>query len=286
MYTNIKMKISIIIPVYNEEKHIEECIKSLLLQNHPNYEIIVVDDGSNDKTIQILNNFASRQKIILLKQNHRGPAHARNLGNSVAGGEILVFVDGDMFFEKYFLENLVLPIISSKSKGTFSKEEYVANWNNKIAKFWQYNRGIFSDRMIEDKYIRNAPVFRAILKSEFDKVSGFDDIGYTDDWSLSRKLGYQSTSCDGAKYYHHNPETYSEVWTQAEWIGKNEFISGTFLRKIKSFLKFNLISSIIKGVITAIRFKEIGYVVFQVIYDLAIMTAIVNQIYKNNNKIK
>lgn len=279
------MKISVVIPTYNEEKHIKDCIESLLRQSYPNFEIIVVDDGSIDKTVQILNDFASRQKIILLKQNHLGPAHARNLGVDFSGGEILVFVDADMIFEEDFLKDLVNPIVNHKSKGTFSQDEYVANWDSKIAKFWQYNRGIYTDKMIEKEYRNSAPVFRAILKKEFTKMNGFDDIGYTDDWSLSEKLGYKSTLCTGAKYYHFNPDTYVEVWKQARWIGKNEFISGNLFRKIKSFLKFNAISSIIKGVGISIKIKDLRYIVFQVVYDAGIMLSVVESIF-NNTKIK
>lgn len=280
------MKISVVIPTYNEEKHIKDCIESLLQQNYPNFEIIVVDDGSTDRTREILSDFASRNEIIFLKQNHLGPGHARNLGVSCAGGYILVFVDSDMVFpDSEFLRELVSPVISGKAKGTFSKEEYVANWDSKIAKFWQYNRGIYTDKMIGKEYGNSAPVFRAILKKEFTKMNGFDDIGYTDDWSLSEKLGYKSTLCTGAKYYHFNPDTYVEVWKQARWIGKNEFISGNLFRKIKSFLKFNAISSIIKGVGISIKIKDLRYIVFQVVYDAGIMLSVVESIF-NNTKIK
>src|SRR4030066_376370 len=123
------MKISVIVPTYNEEKHIEECIVSLFQQDYQDMEIIAVDDGSTDRTREILQKFAEKKQIIFLKQNHLGPGHARNLGVSCSGGEILVFVDADMIFSKgEFLHELVKPIIDGKSKGTFSKEEYVANW--------------------------------------------------------------------------------------------------------------------------------------------------------------
>lgn len=274
------MKLSIIIPTYNEEKHIKSCIESLLKQDYCDFEIIIVDDGSTDKTREILQGFAEKQKIIFLKQNHLGPGHARNLGAVLAGGEILVFVDADMVFAKEFLHELVKPIIDGKSKGTFSKEEYVANWSNEIARFWQYNRGIFSDRMIPENYPSHAPIFRAIIKSEFQKVQGFDtEIGYTDDWSLSHKLGYESDMVVGAKYYHFNPETWREVWVQAKWIGKNEFICGNLLRKIKSIMQYNLLASIIKGLFIAVKTKDAKYLVFQMIYDAAIMDSVISSLF-------
>lgn len=280
------MKTSVIIPAYNEEKHIKQCIESLMQQNYPDFEIIAVDDGSTDKTKDILNDFASKNEIIFLKQNHLGPGHARNLGVSVSGGEILVFVDSDMSFKEGFLEELVAPIISGKSKGTFSKEEYVANWNFPIARFWQYNQGIFENRMIPKDYPEKAPIFRAILKSEFVKAAGFDaDIGYTDDWTLSRKLGYESTLVEGAKYYHFNPETLKEVFIQASWVGKNEFISGSIMRRLRSCLKFNFISSLVKGAAVSVKIKDFEYLIFQFVFDFAVFSSVLKSFF-SKNKIK
>lgn len=279
------MKISIVIPAYNEEKHIEKCVVGLLNQDYPDKEIIVIDDGSTDKTQEILQKFSQKQQIIFLKQNHLGPGCARNLGAAFAGGEILVFVDADMSFSASggFMTEIVKPIVAGRTRGTFSKKEYVANWDKEIAKFWQYNRGIYSSRMIPETYPPHAPIFRAILKSEFQKVYGFDtEIGYTDDWSLSRKLGYESEVAAGAKYYHFNPETWDEVWIQAMWIGKNEFISGNLLRMIKSFLRYNLIASVVKGLIISMRVKKYRYLFFQIVYDFAVFTAMLQTVFKKS----
>ncbi len=280
------MKLSIIVPSYNEEKHIKECMDSLRKQNYPDFEVIVVDDGSTDRTREILTEFATRQQIIFLKQNHLGPGHARNLGASCAGGEILVFVDSDMVFSDEFLQDLVKPILEGKSKGTFSKEEYVANWKNETAKFWQYNRGIFSDLMIPKNYPSHAPIFRAILKTEFQKVHGYDtEIGYTDDWTLSRKLGYESDVAAGAKYYHYNPDTLREVFWQARWIGKNEFLSGSLPRMVKSIINCNFITSLIRGLKVSLRIKNLRYLIFQIVYDAAILLA-VGEVFFSKKRIK
>src|SRR3990167_5461139 len=237
--------ISIIIPAFNEEKNIGECLKSLKNQSYRPIEITVVDDGSSDSTRNIVKDFSD---ITLLTQSHKGPGQARNLGAANARGEILVFVDADMTFDKNFIGDLVKPIVGGKTIGTFSKNEMVKNKANVWSNCWNINKNLPKDRMIPADYPDQAPVFRAILKKEFERIGGFETSGqYTDDWSLSQKLGKKSTVASGAIYYHFNPESIKEVWQQARWIGKNEFITGSFLRRIKSLIFYCLLTSLIVG---------------------------------------
>src|SRR3989344_6018981 len=100
--------ISVIIPVFNEEKTIGECLNSIKDQSYKHMEIIVVDDGSSDSTRNIVKGFSD---IKLLTQSHKGPGQARSLGAANAKGEILVFVDADMTFDKDFIGDLVKPIL-------------------------------------------------------------------------------------------------------------------------------------------------------------------------------
>ncbi|MEJ2348084.1 MAG: glycosyltransferase family 2 protein [Patescibacteria group bacterium] len=175
-------KLSVIISVYNEEKVVLDCLNSLEEQNHPNFEVIIVDDGSSDDTLKILESFKPKNyKIRIFKQQHKGPGAGRNLGAKKAKGEILVFVDADMTFAKDFLMKLVKPIDSSKEKGTFSKEEFVSNWDNVWARCWNINENWEVKRRHPANYPDKQKVFRAILKSEFERVGGFTPGGYTDD---------------------------------------------------------------------------------------------------------
>src|SRR5260221_8684035 len=101
------MKISVIIPTYNEEKVIGECLSSLQKQTEKNFEVVIVDDGSTDSTISELSNRSKNLRIKILEQKHQGPAMARNLGVKNAQGEILVFLDADMTFDSNFLRKLI-----------------------------------------------------------------------------------------------------------------------------------------------------------------------------------
>ncbi|QQA44724.1 glycosyltransferase family 2 protein [Pelagovum pacificum] len=86
---------SIIVPAYNVASTIEETLASLLAQTHPEYEIIVVDDGSRDDTPEIATRFARNPKVRVIHQPNRGLAGARNTGIAAARGEIIGFCDAD-----------------------------------------------------------------------------------------------------------------------------------------------------------------------------------------------
>ena len=272
----MKKLVSIIIPVFNEQKVLTNCLESLKSQSYKPLEIIVVDDGSTDNTLQITKKF----KVIAIVQNHKGPGPARNLGAKKARGEILVFVDADMTFDRNFIKDLTAPILKDETIGTFSRNEMNANKNNIWSQCWNINRGWPKDRLIPQNYPQEAPVFRAILKSEFDKVNGYDATGeYTDDWSLSKKLGIKSAAARGAVYYHSNPATLSEVWMQARWIGKNEFIAGTFARKIRSLIRYSLPISILIGIVKSIVNFNFSFLIFKLIYDLGIWISVVKAFF-------
>lgn len=99
------IKISIIVPMYNAEKTIETCVKSLVEQTYKNIEIIVVDDGSTDNSLKKIKAFSDKVKII--KKENGGVSSARNYGINNASGEYIAFCDSDDTYELNAIENLV-----------------------------------------------------------------------------------------------------------------------------------------------------------------------------------
>ena len=85
-------KISVIIPAYNHAEYIEEAINSVLNQTYPVYEIIVVDDGSTDNTLEVLEKF---KKIIIKKNKHQGHIQTINDGLKMVTGDFIAFIDAD-----------------------------------------------------------------------------------------------------------------------------------------------------------------------------------------------
>ena len=259
----MNLNISVIVPLYNSGQTLKSCLESLIKQSLDS-EIIVIDDGSKDNTKTIVQSFP---QIKLLTQTHQGPGMARNLGARQSKGEILVFVDSDMEFDKDFLKDLTKPITTAQAKGSWSGNEQVANWDNLWARCWNYNQNRFSPHMIGSSGQRR--VFRAILKSEFNRIGGYDAIGYTDDWSLVNKLGFKP-AVTNAKLYHHNPASLLAVFKKARWIGKRQYKLGK-LGTLLTIFKANAGFSIIIGLFQLIKFRTPAMIIFKLIYDLGIM---------------
>ena len=102
------MKISIIIPIYNCEKFIADCINSVLKQTWRDYEIIIVNDGSTDMSGKICDEFAQKDnRITVIHQENHGVSHARNIGLLHVTGEAVSFIDGDDTLESEMYEILI-----------------------------------------------------------------------------------------------------------------------------------------------------------------------------------
>ncbi len=97
-------KISIIIPVYNAQKTLQNCLESIFSQTHNNFEIIAVNDGSTDKSGKILKKY--NNKIIIIEQKNQGAPSARNAGAKLANSPYIIFCDADIIMKPNMLENL------------------------------------------------------------------------------------------------------------------------------------------------------------------------------------
>lgn len=100
--------VSIIVPVYNAEKYLKECIDSILAQTYPDFELICVDDGSADSSLSILNKYQEQDnRVQVYTQKNQCAGIARNNGLFHANGKYVLFLDSDDFFEETLLEKTV-----------------------------------------------------------------------------------------------------------------------------------------------------------------------------------
>lgn len=100
-------KVSVIVPVYNAERYLEQCLESLLNQTYKNVEIIVVNDGSSDASASIIESFLGHEQIIYLNQANSGPSVARNRGLELVTGDYIMFVDSDDYVDPELCERLL-----------------------------------------------------------------------------------------------------------------------------------------------------------------------------------
>lgn len=124
--------ISIIVPMYNCEKNINECINSILEQTYLNFEILLINDGSNDKTLEICKKFKLKDcRIKIFSQTNSGPSSARNYGIEKSNGKYIMFIDSDDVLDKYMLEKMLHRIEKDKTDLIISNYYYWYENNRK-----------------------------------------------------------------------------------------------------------------------------------------------------------
>ena len=98
--------ISVIIPIYNAEDTLKRCVDSVLAQDFEYYELILVDDGSKDRSSKLCDEYASHHKVIVIHQENKGVSAARNAGLNIARGIWITFVDSDDYISDGYFENV------------------------------------------------------------------------------------------------------------------------------------------------------------------------------------
>ncbi len=215
-------KVSVIIAMYNEEEYIWRCIESFLDQTYTDFELILIDDGSTDKTIQKAEAYLDKLPLKILQQQYdesgkkrnKWPASARNRGVKNAIWDIIMILDADMYFDKNYIKELVTPILSWEEMGTAHGIEKIWNPEN----IWAKARCI-------DRIPNPQPrwwVYRALVKEEFLKIWWFNtQKWYFDDDMKKLNNGQWSKTIMSAICYHNNPTTLSEAFDHSVWVGSS-----------------------------------------------------------------
>lgn len=163
------MEISIIVPVYNVEKYLDRCIKSILGQTFRDFEVILINDGSTDNSANICDRYSKKdERIKVIHKNNEGVSKARNLGIKLARGNYLVFVDSDDWIENDFLELLYKGIKQLNTDIVISG--YVYEKNGKIINnFKKSVEKIFSRDEIRYEFFKQDKFLWTIYDKIFKK---------------------------------------------------------------------------------------------------------------------
>ena len=150
-------KISIIIPVYNVEKYLDRCIQSVLAQTFEDYELILINDGSKDASLEIMQHYQGDKRVRVFDQQNMGPAKTRNKGIQEAKGKYIMFIDSDDYIDQDYVE---------KYYATLKEDDYdiVIGGYQKIQ-----NGKVLFKRQLKDaefsKYMVTGPVAKLYKKS-------------------------------------------------------------------------------------------------------------------------
>jgi len=172
--------ISVIIPLYNKEQFIEATLLSVLNQTFSDYEIIIINDGSTDKSVEVVNSFDD-ERIILYTNKNKGVSHARNFAISKANSDLIALLDGDDQWEPNHLKNLYKLYTSFPNCGLYATAYSKQFFNGKKMK--AHFNGVSSDHfgVIEDYFLASTIDSIAwtsavlIPKKTILEIGGFDE---------------------------------------------------------------------------------------------------------------
>lgn len=205
--------VSIIVPTYNDEAYISACIKSLSSQSYTNIEIIIIDDGSTDGTVDKIRELSTvDQRIHFQVNQHAGVSHTRNTGIEFAKGEYLTFVDGDDTVSPYYVEQMLISMKKNNSDITICRIGDI---------YYPYSTKVVERNLVRpltgnftDDYYALLPfLYGSCLKLFRRKIIRENNILFPEDMSFSEDeyfnlTYYQYVSnysfCDNCLYFYHH----------------------------------------------------------------------------------
>ena len=245
-------KFSIIIPAYNVDKYIKRCLDSVFNQDYKDFEVILVDDGSDDDTIKI----AKEYDLKIIKTKHNGVSESRNVGIKQAKGEYLLFLDSDDYYEEHLLKKIVdnlekdLDILRFQVRNVYDDKENV-DFNEEG--FNILNGEEAFNRIIKYHYIES--VWCYAIRREYWNSSKFNFKANTvhEDFGLIPLVIIKANSVKsidfiGYNYYRRNGSimnTPSYEWTKT----KVKDFYNHYLNLIKEIDKTKIDSKIFKSFI-------------------------------------
>ena len=240
------MKVSVIVPVYNTEKYLKNCIDSLLKQNFEDYEIIVINDLSPGNAEEIIKSYNDKKIVYIKNKTNKGIGYNRNLGVKEAKGEYVCFIDSDDYVKEDFISKMynyskennldlcVCDYVNVDEKGNTLEEFNLSNFgitnyeeNNKI--LCEINLGPCNKLFKKDMLIKN--------KIEFSEKLKYEDLSFVAvSIKNSAKIGKINEQLN---YFtvHKNSETTTrdkrvfDIFKQLD-IVRNEYKSGKYLDEL------------------------------------------------------
>ena len=194
--------ISIVIPVYNVEKYLKNCIDSVLNQTYQNIEIILIDDGSIDNSGKICDEYAKiSDKVVVIHQQNLGASCARNVGIEIANGKYITFIDSDDIVEKKYIEYLYNLVIKNNVKMAIASYKIISEHDKCIDIGDGYEEKILKteeclDRLLKEKGFTVSPCSKIYSKELFEEIKFPEGKLYEDNGTIYKFI----MKCDNIAY--------------------------------------------------------------------------------------
>ena len=285
--------VSIIIPVYNVEDYLKRCVDSIIGQTYKNIEIILIDDGSTDKSGNICDDYLKADKRIkVIHKKNGGLSDARNFGLNISQGDYVCFVDSDDFVSELYVEKLLENSLRTGADVCACNFYYIDEFNKKWIKAEKQEKIYKSDEAIKDiftvKQNTEVMVWNKIYKKELlDKndikfpVGKIHEDNFTT-YKIYDKANYVSLINDKLYYYYQRSDS-----IMGKAFNKKRFDILIALKEIKKYfskdnrlqkevqcnellINISLLNNMIKANYSSrkkIIFKKQSYSIFKEDYD-------------------
>lgn len=216
-------RISVVLCTYNGQRYLNESLSALACLDYPDYEVIVVDDGSTDATAAI----AARHSVQLIRTENCGLSSARNTGLLASNGEIVAYIDDDAYPERDWLKRLALTFLEGKYAGV-GGPNIAPSGDSLIADCVAHAPGGPIHVLLSDCEAEHIPGCNmAFLRENLLEIRGFDpqfraagdDVDVC--WRIQQK-GWKLGFCPTATVFHHRRDTVRAYWKQQVGYGKAE----------------------------------------------------------------
>ena len=290
-----KIKFSVVVAVYNRPQEIEDLLNSISNQKFKNFEVIIVDDGSEKSSREVFQNYREKMRLTYFFIQNKGPALARNFGVTKSSGDWIIFFDSDCTIpENYFFE--VEKYINNNKIDFYGGPDMMDESFTYLQKSINYSMtsyittgGIRGKKRSVDKFLPRS-FNMGIKRKSFDEVDGFSDIRqYGEDLDLSYKLlfgGNKSALIYNAKVFHKRRTNLIKFFWQMFKSGKGRHFLN--LKYDSTFRLFHLFPTIfiLIFILSQILYVFFGYKVgmfFQFIYLIYFVVIFIDSTIINKN---
>lgn len=244
------VKISVIMPVYNSEKYLEDMIKSILNQNFKEFELILVDDGSKDNSPSICDKYAKiDERVRVIHKENGGICDARNVGLKNAQGEYIMFSDNDdEYLQGALKENYELITNTQSDLVKFGRKALVIDENNKICKedIRKFQNITLDKKQINDKMVNLLynntfvciwdGIYKKSILTEFDTFfkNGKEDV----DYNIKILKNVKRITLNEKVYYNHYIR--KSFSTSTKYAERNIQVIDILLDRFNEFIEENV----------------------------------------------